>query len=148
MGATTSEMGYLYTFSLLLIVAFIFVRGGVEERAVIATMLITSIGTMAVVWSQGQSFNRFSPLLTANEAVLLVVTLSVAYRSNRFWPLAVASLELAAFLSLLAPLFGRNLVSYGMGVAQGLWAYPQLIILVLAVIRGRNRGKRTSSPSS
>lgn len=137
-------MGPVYAAALLLIVAFVILRGGKDERIWVGTLALVSIGTMAIVAAQGVVFEQFNTLLIANEAVLVIVSLAIAYRSRRFWPLPVASLEIAAFLSLLAPLFGHNLVSYAMGVAQGLWAYLQLIILVLAVVRARNRGRWSS----
>ena len=140
--------GWVYLALLVGSIAYIVRHGQRDERIVTLALLACALLTGLIHSKLGVSFTASSPLMLANEGWLLALTLLIAYRSNRFWPLAVASLELAAFLSLLAPLFGRNLVSYAMGVAQGLWAYPQLIILVLAVIRERNRGKWTSSPSS
>jgi len=134
-------MGLVYGAILVLIVAFVLTYGERDERIWTITLVLVSLGTAFVVAVQGVAFADFNVLLIANEAILLVVSLSMAYRSKRFWPLPVASLELAAFFSLLAPLFGRNLVSYAMGVGQGMWAYPQLIILALAVLRQRNRGR-------
>ena len=138
-------IGAIYTALLLVAAAYVFWRGSNEERVFIATLFAVSFGTFLIVTRQHARFNEFSPALVANESILLGVTLLLAYRSNRFWPLPVASLELAAFLSLLVPLYGRNLVSYALGVAQGMWAYLQLVIVVLAVVRGRNRSR--SSPT-
>jgi hypothetical protein len=141
-------LGWIYTSMLLTALAFIVIRGEWEERLAVMAMLFVGYGTYHIYAQTGHKFDEFSSLLVANEAVLLLVSLFVAYRSNRFWPLPFAALEIAVFLSLLAPLFGRNLVSYAMGVAQGLWAYPQLLILLMAVIRARNRGRWNSSPNS
>jgi len=140
--------GLVYAIILLSAVTFIVARGGWEERLAVITMLIVGYGTYRIFAYEGHQFDTFSPLLAVNESMLLFVSLLLAYRSNRFWPLLFAALEIAVFLSLLAPLFGRNLVSYAMGVAQGLWAYPQLLILTLAVTRARNRGKWSSSHNS
>jgi hypothetical protein len=137
-------LGWLYTFILLVTVAFILGCGEWEERIIVVTMLAVGYGTYLIFTRWGHSFDTFSMALVVNETVLLIVSVIVAYRSKRFWPLPFAALEVAVFLSLLAPLFGRNLVSYAMGVAQGLWAYPQLIILALAVVRTRNRGRWSS----
>jgi hypothetical protein len=140
--------GWAFLALLVGCVIFVLLQGQRDERMMISGLVIAGVLTGFINKWLSVPFNTFSPLMLGNEAWLLLLVVIIAYRSNRFWPLPVASLELAAFLSLLAPLFGRNLVSYGMGVAQGLWAYPQLIILVLAVIRGRNCKKKTSSPSS
>jgi hypothetical protein len=140
--------GWAFLALLVSSVVFVLFYGQRDERLVIVGLVFAGVLTGFINKRLSVPFDTFSPLMFANEAWLLLLVVIIAYRSKRFWPLAVASLELAAFLSLLAPLFGRNLVSYGMGVAQGIWAYLQLIILVLAVTRGRNRGKWTSSPSS
>lgn len=139
--------GYVYLALLLTALAYVLICGGRDERLIVSGILANSLVTAIVQPEGGTEFAKLSLLLLANESWLTALSLIIAFRSNRFWPLPVASLGVAAFLSLLAPLFGRNLVSYGMGVAQGLWAYPQLIILVLAVIRARNRGRAPSLPS-
>ncbi len=124
-------------------VTFVLLRGQREERLVACTLLLVAVGTGLLYRFGGQGFATISLPLILNEAILLGVTLTIAYRSRRFWPMPVASLELAAFLSLFAPLFGRNLVSYALGVTQGVWAYFQLLILVLAVIRGQNSDRKS-----
>lgn len=130
--------GWFYLGLLASAVTFVILRGGGEERAIVCTMMLTSVATLLLYQFAGQKFGTIMLPFILNEAVLLAVTLTIAYRSKRFWPMPVASLELAAFLSLFAPLFGKNLVSYALGVTQGVWAYFQLMILVLAVVRGRN----------
>ena len=140
--------GWVYLALLVAAVAFVISRGRTHERLIVVGVLANSVITGLVHPRDAAGFRQLSVPLLTNEAWFLALTLFVAYRSKRFWPLLVASLELAAFLSLLAPLFGRNLVSYAMGVAQGLWAYLQLVILVLAVMRECNRGRWTSLPSS
>jgi len=140
--------GWLYLVLLGAAVTFVLLYGKGEERAIVCTMVLTSVATLVLYRSQGQRFGAVVLPFILNEAILLTVTLIVAYRSRRFWPMPVASLELAAFFSLFAPLFGRNLLSYALGVTQGVWAYFQLLILVLAVIRGRNSDRRARRAST
>jgi hypothetical protein len=130
---------WVYGALLLAAVGSILWRGGREERVFVLTLLAVSTGTMLIVARIGVRFDEPSLALLANETVLLGISLTLAYRSNRFWPMPVAALEIAAFISLLMPLFGENLVPYAMGVAQGLWAYLQLLIVVLAVFREPNK---------
>lgn len=132
--------GWIYLALLASAVLFVLARGAWEERIVIAALLGGSFIT-GFLDKGGVNFGQLSPQLIANELWVLALILIVAYRSHRFWPLSVASLEIAALLSLLTPLFGRNLVSYALGVAQGLWAYPQLLIVFLAVVRGHNKSR-------
>lgn len=134
---------WVYLLLLVSAVAFVIARGTREERMIVGTMVLTSTSTFILYRFGDQRFADFSVPLILNEAILLIVTLTIAYRSLRFWPMPVASLEVAAFLTLFTPLFGQNLVSHALGVTQGIWAYPQLLILVLAVVRGRNRDRTT-----
>lgn len=135
-------IGWSYTALLFAIVAYIFVRGGTDERIVISTLLLGSISTFLLYVFFGQSFTALQVPMLINEATVLAVLLTVALWSKRFWPIPVASFQVAAFLSLLTPFFGENILSHGLGVAQGIWAYPQLAVLVLATVRGYRRNQR------
>ena len=136
-------MGLFYLLLLLLTVAFIAVRGDSETRVAVAALLLSSIATM-VLFKSGLSFGTHSAPFLAVSLTHLIVVLTIAYRSRRFWPLLYAALQMLTVASSLGPMFAENLVTYALGVLQGAWAYPQLIILMFAVLRGR----RTNTGSS
>jgi len=138
-------IGWAYGALLIAAVAYIFVRGGFDERIVIGTLMLGSLDTFILYVFFGQSFTALQVPMLVNEAVVLAVLLTVALWSKRFWPIPVASFQVAAFLSLLTPYFGENILSHGLGVAQGIWAYPQLAMLVLGTIRGNNRHRQARS---
>jgi len=127
--------GLLFLVLLASALSFVLVRGGRDEKAVVLALLAAALATAANYAWMGRSFGTVQPVLLASEACVLALCLAIAFRSRRHWPLVVSSLQLATVLSLLAPLFGRNLVSDALGVFQGLWAYLQLVVLVLAVLR-------------
>ena len=130
-------MKWIYLLLLASSVAFVLGRGGREERTAVLLMLGSSVATAALYIVGGYRF-RGAPLpFLAVEASVLLALLAIAFRSSRFWPLLYAALQIATVLSLLSPFFGRNLVSYALGIMQSLWAYPQLLILVLATVRRR-----------
>ena len=135
-------VGVIYATLLIGTVAYILVRGGIDERIVVGILMLGSIDTYLIYMFLGQSFTALQLLLLVNEAVVLAVLLTVALWSKRFWPIPVASFQVAAFLSLLTPYFGVNILPHGLGVAQGIWAYPQLVTLVWGTIRGNNRRAR------
>jgi hypothetical protein len=134
--------GFIYATLLIGTVVYIFVRGRADERVVVGTLVAGSVATYIIFKYFGQSFTALQWPMLLNESAVLAVLLTVALRSKRFWPIPVASFQLAAFLSLLTPYFGENIISHGLGVAQGVWAYPQLAILVLGTIRGKRRQQR------
>jgi hypothetical protein len=134
-------IGVIYTTLLFAVLGFIFVRGGKDERIVASTLVLGSVITYLIFRSFGRSFTALQLPMLINEAAVLAVLLTVALWSKRFWPIPIASFQVAAFLSLLTPFFGENILSHGLGVAQGIWAYPQLAILVLATVRGYRRSQ-------
>lgn len=81
--------------------------------------------------------------LFVNELFVTVIILFVAYRSRSFWPIPVAAFQMLALLTPLATLIGQALVSYAVGMMQGMWAYPQLLILIYVVMGRLVRERRT-----
>ena len=136
--------GLLFLVLLAAAVTYVAAAGGREERLITLALVVAALVTMANYAFVSQSFDTLQPVLIASEGCVLALCLYIAFTSNRQWPLRVAAAQLATVLSLLTPLFGRNLLSYPLGMMQSLWAYLQLAILVLAVLR--RRGTARSAP--
>ena len=119
--------------------AYVFRFGGREERLVTSILVAAYFATF--VFSRLGSLDwlkpQFSILLSDSLASALL--LIIALRSKRFWPLPIVAFQILPVLTQLVTPFGENLVSYGLGVAQGAWSYLQLIILVVATNRSRKR---------
>ena len=130
-------MGVIFAALLLIAVGFVLLRGGADERIAVAALTLGSISTYAIFHYFGRDFTAVKVPMLLNEAAVLAVLLVLAFRSRRIWPMPVASLQIVTFLSLLTPFFGHNIVSHGLGVAQGIWAYPQLILIVMGTVRLR-----------
>ena len=130
---------WIFWTSVLSVSAYAFRFGGREERLVtsilaaayFATFVFSRLGSLD--WLRPQ----FSILLSDSLASALL--LIIALRSKRFWPLPIVAFQILPVLTQLVTYFGENLVSYGLGVAQGAWSYLQMIILVVATNRSRRR---------
>lgn len=131
--------GVLFLLLLIAAVGYVVAYGGWEERSVALALVAAAAVTWANYVFLGRTFRTLQPILVVSEGSVLVLCLVIALRSDRYWPIPVAAAQLATLMSLLAPLFGRNLLSYPLGMMQALWAYLQLAILVMAVVRGRPR---------
>ena len=141
-------IGWVYAALLMATLMFIAVRGRSDERIVLAALVAGSVSTLVIYGLLGRSFLAVQLPMLINESAVLAILLAVAFRSTHFWPLPVAAFQLAAFLALMTPYFGENIVSYGLGVAQGIWAYPQLLILVIAAARRpRRQAPKSSLPN-
>ena len=127
-------MPWVYLLLLLGSLGYAVVRGGLEERLLSAAMIGASLGTYGF-YKAGLRFDDHPGPFIAASLLHLTVSLAVALWSSRFWPMFYAALQIATLLSLLSPLFGRNLLSYALGVMQAVWTYPQLLILIMATLR-------------
>lgn len=77
-------------------------------------------------------------VLTIDLLVFLIFT-GVALRSDRFWPLWLAGLQLTGSLGHAMKAVEGTLIPMAYAVALRLWSYPILIILAVAVWRGERR---------
>ena len=139
--------GWFYLALLLLVIGTVLIKGDWEVRIATLVVFAGSVATGLITRPRNDAFDEPSMYLLINEALILAVLLVIALRSRRYWPLPVAALELAACLSLLVPFSDANIVAYAMGVAQGLWAYPQLLILLFAALTPRRHERSKSSPN-
>lgn len=127
---------FVYPFMLVASVFFVFWKGKFDERVILAALVLGSVATGLI---NVQPSDWLSPnlALIINELAVSSVILWVALRSKRFWPLPVAAFQMLALLANAVNLVGKDLQSYAVGLTQGIWAYPQLVILVIATLRGR-----------
>lgn len=65
----------------------------------------------------------------------------VAVKSDRFWPLWVAGLQLTTSFGHFLKLFEADMVPIAYAVALRFWSYPIQIILAVAVWRSCRRGR-------
>jgi hypothetical protein len=126
--------------TLLAIVAlYAFLRGRRDERQ-IGVMLVCGVLATHLVISP--LHNRFSTLETPVMLVDIVVFfgfLWVALKSERFWPLWIAGLQLTALFGHVMKLIDAGLFSWAYGAALAMWGYPILLILAIGTWRGQRR---------
>ncbi len=145
-------MPYLNYFHLVLalICGYAFIQGRSDERWVAATCLIASLATRLAI----------SPLhirYTGVEAGVFLVDLAtfaaftyVALRTQRFWPLWVAGLQLTTVLAHILKTIDTSLFPIAYAAAGRLWSYPILLILAVGTWRGHRRmqlERRTANPA-
>ena len=74
----------------------------------------------------------------------------VALRSQRFWPLWVAGLQLTTSMSHMLKAVDAGLVPQAYAAAEKFWSYPILFILAIGTWRGHRRliEQRKRSPAT
>ena len=127
---------------LLLVAVYAFVRGSRDERQV-GLVLVT--GVIATTLALSPTAHRYSGL---EEAVMLVDIavfagfLWVALRSERFWPLWIAGLQLTTILGHVLKAVDAQLFARAYGAALSFWGYPIVLILAIGTWRGTRRAQR------
>jgi len=85
---------------------------------------------------------ELSDLLIDN--LMLGAFVLIALRSDRFWPLWVAGLQLTISISHLLKAVQPDLLPIAYGVAERFWSYPILIIVAAGAWRSQRRIERVS----
>ena len=132
----------------------VLLRGDREQKQVLCILTCAYLGTFALYKLGGETWLHFQTGTVVLDGAAFLLLSIIAFRSKKFWPLWIASFQLLPLLTFLAAPFGQNLVSQALGVAQGLWGYLQLLILLLvtsiAWIRAwkhmRNNGQQKIEP--
>ena len=140
----------LYWTLLTLTCGYALTLGRSDERIVGAVCVIASVVTALALspWRQ-----RYSGVETG-ELLIDIVTLGafvfVALRSNRFWPLWVAGLQLTTSMSHMLKAVDAGLVPQAYAAAEKFWSYPILLILAIGTWRGHRRliEQRKRSPAT
>ena len=80
---------------------------------------------------------EFSDLII--DSFVLVATVAIALRSDRFWPLWVAGLQLTIGMSHLLKALEPDLLPLAYAAAERFWSYPTLLILFAGAWRQHRR---------
>jgi hypothetical protein len=132
----------LFRILLVLVALYALARGRRDERQVGIIFVVGVIATELVLPAPRQRFAGMEThLMLVDVAVFLGFTW-VALRSERFWPLWIAGLQLTAIFGHVLKAIDVNLFSRAYAAALLVWAYPMLLILAVGTWRGQRRAMR------
>lgn len=117
-------------------------RGGRYERIVAAICIIGTIATIAVNSPLNRMYVHVEIGALMVDIAVLVAFIAVALRSDRFWPLWVAGLQLTTSISHFLKALDPHLVPMAYGAAVRFWSYPILLILFVGAWRSHQRRAR------
>lgn len=126
---------YIFWLLLLAICVYAFARGREDERFAALVCLFASIATAIVIspWTVRYSSVETGVFLV-DSATLAAFTL-LALRSNRFWPLWVAGLQLTTSMSHFLKAIELGLPPQAYAAAERFWSYPILLIIIIGTWR-------------
>jgi hypothetical protein len=131
----------LFRTLLAFVALYAFLRGSDDARKI---AVICVLGTVLTHLAWSPLPERFAGL----EAGVLLVDLLVfagflwvALRSDRFWPLWIAGLQLTTILGHVLKIINVDLFSRAYGAALMFWSYPIVVILAVGTWRGVRRAR-------
>lgn len=130
---------YIYHALLLGVCVYAFLAGRSEERIAAAICAVATVATRLVL---SPTINRYSQI----EAGVFLVDLAVlagfaviALRSERFWPLWIAGLQLATTIAHILKAARFELIPEVYAAAARFWVYPIFLIIVVGTWRTHKR---------
>ena len=129
------------SFLLLLLGGFAFVFGRSDERIAAATFVCTSLASVLIEARTGLiGHDGVAVSSVVVDVLALAGYMVVAVRSERFWPLWVAGLQLAMILTYGFAFRRIDLPPELKAEVSSFWLYP--IALVIVIGTSRNAGRR------
>ena len=129
----------IFRILLALVVLYALLRGQRDERHVGIIFVIGVIATELVLPERSERFAGVEVKLVLVDVAVLAGCVWVALRSDRFWPLWIAGLQLTAMLGHLLKAVEVELFARAYAAALVFWAYPMLIILAVGTWRSHRR---------
>ncbi len=133
-------MSPLFYWSVLtLSCGYAIVRGRADERLAASVCIAASIASVFVLSPMSIRYSSIETGEMGVDLLVLAVFLTVALRSERFWPLWITGLQLTTILAHVLKAVDFQLMPSAYGVAERFWSYPILIIIAIGAARQHRR---------
>lgn len=144
-----TEMSPLAYWTLLaLTCAYALTCGRRDERVAAVTCLGATVLTLAMLSPLSARYSNVESGVMLVDLGVLAAFVFIALKSERFWPLWIAGLQLTTTVAHVLKAVDAALLPEAYGAAMRFWSYPILIILALGTFRGRHRERRGSEAAA
>jgi hypothetical protein len=138
----------VYYAILFVVCAYAFLRGRADERIAAATCIIATLASNIVYEPQGSYVGVEIGVFIVDLAAFAAFTF-LALRSERFWPLWIAGLQLTTVIAHLLKAVQLDLMPQAYAAAARFWVYPIFLIIVIGTWRShRRRMERNRGPAA
>lgn len=127
---------------LLLSCGYALWQGNRDARTVAITCVIATLATHFALTPLRERYSSVEGGVMVVDTMTLLVFVLVALRSDRFWPLWVAGLQLTTAIGHLLKGVHIDLLPQAYGAALRFWSYPILLILIVGTFRNQRRVSR------
>ena len=132
-----SPLAYWIVLSVVCLYAF--ARGRIDERWAAVVCIAATIATRLVHSPLTERFSSVEVGVLVIDALALLSFTAIALRTDRFWPLWVAGLQLTTLLAHLMKAIDLQLMPIAYAAAARLWVYPIFLIIVIGTWRSSRR---------
>lgn len=132
---------YIYHFLLIAICAYAFKAGRSDERSAAAICLVATIATRLALSPMTSRYAQVEAGVFIVDLAVLMGFTWIALRSDRFWPLWVAGLQLTTILAHLVKAVQFDLIPTVYAVAARFWVYPIFLIIAIGTWRSHRRSR-------
>ena len=124
---------------LLLSCGYALWRGNRDARVVAIVCCLATLATHFAIAPLRERYSSVEEGVLVVDGLTLFVFVLVALRSDRFWPLWVAGLQLTTAIGHVLKGVHIDLLPQAYGAALRFWSYPILLILVVGTFRNQQR---------
>ena len=130
---------------LLMVSAYAFLRGRSDESIAAATCILATFATNIVYTPSGSFVGVERGVMLVDVAALTAFTF-LALRSDRFWPLWIAGLQLTTVIAHGLKAVQLDLMPQAYAAAARFWVYPIFMIIVVGTFRSARRRATGNRP--
>jgi len=132
---------------LFAVCAYAFLRGRADERLAAATCIAATFATN-IVYNPAGSFSGVEVGVLIVDALALLGFTFIALRTDRFWPLWVAGLQLTTMVAHVLKAIQLDLLPHAYAAAARFWVYPIFLIIVVGTWRSQHRARDEARAST
>ena len=130
---------YIFWTALLLICGYALLRGQRDERLAAAVCLLASLATRFAISPLRGRYGDVESGLVIIDLLVLAAFVAIALKSERFWPLWIAGLQLTGSMAHLLKAIEWDLMPRAYAAAAVFWSYPILLVLAVGTWRAQRR---------
>jgi len=131
-----------YWILLFAVSAYAFARGRLDERLAAVICIFATFVTWIFNSPLHERFANVELGVFAADILALVGFTFIALRTDRFWPLWVAGLQLTTTMAHILKAIDIDLLPQAYAAAARFWVYPIFLIIVVGTWRSHRRAER------
>lgn len=128
--------------------AYAFLRGGAPERTGAMLMFVASVLTIVGATPFSERFTGVEQGLFTIDLALFCALIALAIYADRFWPLWTAGFHLMSVMAPIAYAVAPTGLRYAYALAQGFFAYPAVLAMVVGVATHQRTLRRHGADNS